>query len=85
MKEPKKTRVKPERVADSPEGHAAKHRDLDTVEKLTDDGNLTKFNQRKCRVLQLGRRNPEHHHMLRDTQIESSSAGKDLEFWWLPS
>lgn len=58
---------------------------LDTLEKLTDDGNLTKFNQKKSRVLQLGKCNHGHHHVLRDTQVESSSAGKGLEFWWFPS
>ena len=37
-----------------------------------------KFNQRKCKVLHLGRNNPKHKYMLGATQMESSFAEKDL-------
>ena len=60
-------------VAVTPEGHAAIQRDLGRLEKWA-DRNLTNFNQEKCKVLHLGRNNPMHRYMLRDTHLESSMA-----------
>ncbi|GAB0208382.1 hypothetical protein GRJ2_003303900 [Grus japonensis] len=51
-------------------------RDLNRLEKWT-DRNLMKFNK-KCKVLHLGRNNPRHKYMPWATQLESSSAEKNL-------
>ena len=50
-------------------------RDFDRLERW-DDKNLMKFNN--CRVLYLWRNNPRHQYMLGASQLESSSAEKDL-------
>lgn len=56
-------------VADTPEGRAAIQRDLDRLEKWTD---VSFMNYSKDKVLNLGRINPLHQHMLGATRLESS-------------
>ncbi|KAJ7408684.1 hypothetical protein WISP_119109 [Willisornis vidua] len=63
------------RIADE---QKAEERDLDRLEKWA-DRNLMKFSKGKCKVLDLGRNNPIHQHMLGTIQMESSSTEKDLE------
>lgn len=63
-------------MADTLQGHAAIQRNLNSLEKWV-NRNLMKFNKR-WKVLQLGRNNPEHQYMLGATQMESSLAEKDL-------
>ncbi|PKU42354.1 hypothetical protein llap_7334 [Limosa lapponica baueri] len=64
-------------VADTPEGCAAIHQDLDRLESWA-ERNLMKFNKGKCRVLHLGRNNPKHQYGLGADLLESSSEEKDL-------
>ncbi|KAK4806781.1 hypothetical protein QYF61_005577 [Mycteria americana] len=64
-------------VADMPENCAAIQRDLNRLEKWA-DRNLIQFNKGKGKVLPLGRNNPRYQYMLGATQLESSSAEKDL-------
>ncbi|KAK4806791.1 hypothetical protein QYF61_005587 [Mycteria americana] len=64
-------------VADMAEDRAAIQRDLNRLEKWA-DRNLMKFNKGKGKVLPLGRNNPRHQYMLGATQLECSSAEKDL-------
>lgn len=60
-----------------PKGSVAIQRDINRLEKQADQ-NLTMFNKAKCKVLHL-RRNHTHQYRLGTAQLESSSAGKDLE------
>jgi len=65
------------RVAGIAEGRAAVQRDLIRLEKWT-HRNLMHFDNGKAKALPLEQNNPRHQHMLGATQLESSSADKDL-------
>lgn len=62
---------------DIPRSCAAVQKELDRLEKLA-NRNLVKFNEEKCEVLHLGKNSPRQLYILRTTQLESSSAEKDL-------
>ncbi|GAB0185518.1 mitochondrial enolase superfamily member 1 [Grus japonensis] len=64
-------------VADTPEGCAAIQRDVDRLESWA-ERNLKKFNKGQCRVLHLGRNNPQHQYRLGVDLLGSSTAEKDL-------
>lgn len=62
---------------DIPRSCAAVQKELDRLEKLA-NRNLVKFSEEKCEVLHLGKNSPRQLYILRTTQLESSSAEKDL-------
>lgn len=61
-------------VADMPEGCAVTQRE----DGKWSENNLKKFSKGNCKVLLLGRNNPQHQYMLRATQLESSFAEQAL-------
>lgn len=57
-------------------------RDLDRLEEWA-HANLMKFPKAKCKVLHLGKSNPQYQYRLGNEQIEGSSVKKDLWMrWW---
>lgn len=51
---------------------------INRLEKWIDDKDLMKFNVQNCKVMHLWRNNPRYQHKVGATQLESSSAEKDL-------
>jgi len=64
-------------VADTQEGCAAFHQDLDRLESWA-ERSMMKFNKGKCRVLHLGKNNPMHQYRLEVDRLQSGFAERDL-------
>lgn len=64
-------------LASKPEGHAAIHKDPNSLEKWAG-----RINKVEYQVLHMKSKNPrQHQHMLRAAQLESSLAEKALAVW----
>lgn len=66
--------TKPGRVAGMTEAHAANQRDLHRL----GNRNLIMFSEEKCKVLNTGKNNPTHQDIIGSTQMETSTAEKNL-------